>query len=353
MRGRVAVGMFAALALSIAASQRTAASNVPKSGPINRRYRPERSENQTVCQQTAGSSTPVAAATAARNDKPIYSESLRVRVNLVNVPVSVLDGQGRPVTGLVRDDFTLTEDGHPETIRVFQATAARPLSMVLAIDTSVSVRKDLPVAKDAAYELAHSLLGREDHVELLGFAGDVTRVVPFTGNLRALDHGLRGLHGGGPTALYGAIARAANDLEPYSGRKVIVAISDGSNSVAGVDYEQARTAALRAQASIESIILVPIGANAGRDLGGEHALIQLSRDTGGEYFYADSSAPLRDAMMQLSLGLRSEYLLGYYPTQKWDTRTEAGGFRKIRLRLTNPAWDHAYRLQYRTGYYAR
>jgi Ca-activated chloride channel family protein len=292
-------------------------------------------------------------ASAQRGGPPaVPSDSLRVHVNLVNVPVNVVDGQGRPVTGLQRDDFSLTEDGHPETIRLFQATAARPLSMVLAIDTSVSVRTDLPFAKQAADELAHSLLRREDHVELLGFAGDVTQVVLFTGSLRVLDHGLRGLHGDGPTALYAAIVRAANDLKPNSGRKVIVVISDGSNSVAGVDYEQARTAALRAQASIESIILVPIGANAGRDLGGEHALIQLSSDTGGQYFYAVGAAPLQDAMARLSLGLRSEYLLGYYPTQAVATRPEAGGFRKIQLRLTNPALHLVYRLQYRSDYYA-
>ncbi len=277
--------------------------------------------------------------------------SVQVQVNLVNVPVSVVDRQGQPVSGLHRDDFSLTEDSHPETIRVFQATAVHPLSMVLAIDTSVSVRKDLPFAKQAAADLSASLLGRDDRVELLGFAGEVTQVVPFTRNLHELDHGLRTLHGDGPTALYAAIAQAANDLASHFGRKVIVAISDGSNSVAGVDYDRARTAALRAQASIESIILVPIGANAGRDLGGEHALIQLARDTGGEYFYADGADPLQDAMTRLSLGLRSEYLLGYYP--KADATSLAiGGFRRIQLRLTNPALSRAYRLQYRTGYYA-
>ncbi|MHB1794811.1 MAG: VWA domain-containing protein [Acidobacteriaceae bacterium] len=295
----------------------------------------------------------LAANGAASTGHPqVSQESLRVQVNLVNVPVTILDRRGQPVTGLHREDFTLTEDGHPETIRLFQANAVRPLSIVLAIDTSVSVRADLPLAKQAAYEFAHSVLRREDQVELLGFAGEVTEVVPFTGNLRALDHGLRGLHGDGPTALYAAIAQAASDLERHSGRKVIVAISDGSNSVPGVGYEQARAAALRAQASIESIILVPIGANAGRDLGGEHALIQLARDTGGQYFYADGADPLQDAMTRLSLGLRSEYLLGYYPAQKASTGEEADGFRKIQLRLTNPARSHAYRLQYRTGYYA-
>jgi Ca-activated chloride channel family protein len=293
----------------------------------------------TVAAQTAGPAS-------------LSADSVRVQVNLVNVPVSVVDRQGQPVSGLRRDDFSLTEDGHPETIRVFQATSVHPLSMVMAIDTSVSVRKDLPFARQAAADLATSLLGSEDRVELLGFAGDVAQVVPFTGNLRELDHGLRSLHGDGPTALYAAITQAANDLASYSGRKVIVVISDGSNSVDGVDYDQARTAALRAQASIESVILVPIGANAGRDLGGEHALIQLARDTGGQYFYADGADPLQDAMTRLSLGLRSEYLLGYYPTQPATTNTPLRGFRRIQLRLVNPRLDHAYRLRYRTGYYA-
>lgn len=286
----------------------------------------------------------------AQTGKPpsLPRNSVRVQVNLVNVPVSVVDRQGQPVSGLGRGDFSLTEDGHPETIRVFQATAVHPLSMVLAIDTSVSVRKELPFAKQAAADLAAALLGRNDRVELLGFAGEVTQVVPFTGNLHELDHGLRALRGDGPTALYAAVAQAASDLSSHPGRKVIVVISDGSNSVVGVDYDQARMAALRAQASIESVILVPIGANAGRDLGGEHALIQLARDTGGQYFYADGATPIQDAMTRLSLGLRSEYLLGYYPTQG---TTSVGGFRRIQLQLTNPTMGHAYRLQYRTGYY--
>ncbi|HVC91674.1 MAG TPA: VWA domain-containing protein [Acidobacteriaceae bacterium] len=285
---------------------------------------------------------------------PVSSESLRVHVNLVNVPVNVTDGRGRPVAGLGRDDFTLTENGHPETITLCEPNAAQPLSLVFAIDTSVSVRKDLPLARQAAYEFARSLLRPGDRLELLGFAGDVTEVVPFTGNPRSLDRGLRRLQGDGPTALYAAIARGASDLELFTGRKVIVVISDGSNSVAGVDYQQARTAALRAQASIESLILVPIDADAGRDLGGEHALIQLSRDTGGQYFYVDASNPLQGAMAHLSLALRSEYLLGYYPAgAEAGMESQPGGFRRIQVRMTKPALNLVYHLDYRTGYYAQ
>ncbi len=307
-------------------------------------------------------------------------------MNLVNVPVTVTDGKGRPVAGLVRDDFVLSEDGRPESIRLFQANATQPLSIVLAIDTSVSVRRDLPVARQAAYDFAHSLLRPGDQMELIGFAGDVTEVVPFTGSLHRMDRGLRALHGDGPTALYAAIARAAKDLEPLPGRKVIVVISDGSNSMAGTDYEQAGTAALRAQASLESIILVPIDASAaqaslesiilvpidasaGRDLGGEHALIQLSQDTGGQFFYADAANQVQDAMAHLSLALRSEYLLGYYPASTRAGSAQVGsaemgsagvgkdsgmnGFRHIQVRMAKPTLNRVYHLVYRTGYTAQ
>lgn len=284
------------------------------------------------------------------------TQPLQVQVNLVNVPVTVTDADGRPVAGLVREDFALAEDDHPETIRFFQANATQPLSIVVAIDTSASVRADLPLARQAAYDFAQSLLRPGDRLALMGFAADVVEVVPFTGNLRRFGHGLRTLHGGGPTALYAAIVRAAKDLQPLSGRKVVVVVSDGSNSVAGTDYQQARTAALHAQASVESIILVPIDASAGRDLGGEHAMIQLSRDTGGQFFYVDAARQLQDGMAHLSLALRSEYLLGYYPVMakaKAEKNPGPNTFRRIWVSMAGPARDRKYRLVYRTGYYAR
>lgn len=279
-------------------------------------------------------------------------DSLHVHVNLVNVPVTVIGASGAPVRGLRKQDFILTEDGQVQTIRLFEPEASRQLSLVLAIDTSVSVRKDLGLEKQSAYIFIHSLLRPTDKLELLAFAGEVTEAVPFTHNLREIDRGLNRLHGDGPTALYEAIAHGGEDLRPLPGRRVLVVVSDGANSMPGVDFAAARTAALRAQASIESIILVPIAANAGRDLGGEHALIQLSRDTGGQYFYVSSPAQLPDALAHVSQALRSEYLLGYYPASAQAGAPSQHGFRQIQVRMTNPALNEEYRLHYRTGYYA-
>lgn len=275
-------------------------------------------------------------------------DGIRVKVNLVNVFLSVNDASGAPVGGLQKRDFVLSENGHPETIRVFERDSSLPLSIALAIDTSLSVHKDLVLEKQAAHEFVHTLVRPADQLDLLAFAGDVTEYVPFTSDLHRIDRAIDRLNGIGPTALYDAIYLAAQKLETHSGRKVIVVVSDGDNSMPGVDYEAARKAALQSQAMIESIIIVPIAASAGRDTGGEHALIQLSSDTGGKYFYVQQPGELAAAFRKVSEDLRAEYLLGYYPAAiKSDS-----DFRRIHVALTNPGLNAEYSLHYRTGYYA-
>ncbi len=94
-----------------------------------------------------------------------------------------------------------------------------------------------------------------------------------------------------------------------------------------------------------SIIIVPIEASAGRDTGGEHALIQLSEDTGGRYYYASSQSQLDAAFHQISEELRTQYLLAYYPVQKLSD----SDFRRISVTLQGTAIP--VKARYRTGYY--
>src|SRR5438067_3597906 len=75
--------------------------------------------------------------------------TLKVDVKLVNLFVSVLDQHGSPVAGLARDNFQLAEDGHRENIAVFERESELPLSIVLAIDTSLSTRKDIRLELDS------------------------------------------------------------------------------------------------------------------------------------------------------------------------------------------------------------
>jgi Ca-activated chloride channel family protein len=92
---------------------------------------------------------------------------------------------------------------------------------------------------------------------------------------------------------------------------------------------------------------VPIEASAGRDTGGEHALIQISDDTGGKYYYATSLAQLDDAFRKISDELRTQYLLAYYPSQRFSDSE----FRQLRIDLINPPGGGPYQSHYRAGYY--
>jgi Ca-activated chloride channel family protein len=273
---------------------------------------------------------------------------IRVDVRLVNVFVNVADASGSPVGGLTKDNFTLAEDGRPQKIVVFARQAEMPLQIVLAIDTSGTVHKDMSIEEHAAREFIHALLRPVDQLDLMEFASDVREVVPFTNNLRQIDGGLDRLRGGPATALYNTIFLASQSLGGRQGRKVLVLITDGDDTVRGVSYSKALEQALRSEVLVYSIIDVPIAADAGRDTGGEHALITLSQETGGKHYYAES-IHLEKAFQQVSDDLRTQYLLGYYPTRV----AHAPDFRTISVELTGLPASADYSLRHRTGYYTK
>lgn len=278
---------------------------------------------------------------------------IHVNVRLVNVYVNVTDAYGAPVSGLKQSDFVLNEDGKAQKIAYFEQETNVPLSIVLAIDTSGSTRKDLPLEKAAAREFVRSLLRPVDRLDLMDFNSDVREVVPFTSNIRRIDEGLNDLDVGPATALYDAIYLASERLAPENGRKVLVVISDGGNTAANtVDYPQALEAARRGQVMVYSIIDLPIMADAGRDEDGEHAMITMSQETGGQYFYANAG-DLRQAFEKVSEALRTQYLLGYYPS-KGGGALESGDsqYRTISVKVTHPAKVNGpYHVENRTGYY--
>lgn len=272
-----------------------------------------------------------------------------VNVRLVNVFVNVTDPQGAPVGGLNQDAFTVKEDGAPQKIAYFERETNMPLSLVLAIDTSGSVRKDLGIERREAYDFIRALMRPVDRMDLIDFNSDVREVVPFTNDIRRLDYGLANLSTGPATALYDAIYLGSQLLSQRQGRKVLVVISDGGNTVKGVDYDEALQQAVRGEVMVYSLIDLPIMNDAGRDTGGEHALITMSQGTGGKYYYAQYG-DLKSALAQVSEDLRTQYLIGYYPAQR---RTESD-FRRIEVSLKPGSTPHAAEdvLRYRPGYYA-
>lgn len=272
--------------------------------------------------------------------------TLHVDVKLVNVFVNVTDVHGAIVGGLTREDFSITEDNRPQQISVFERQSELPLNLTLAIDASASTFKDRTLEQEAAKRFVHALLRNQDLMSVLEFDTYVTPLAPFSNKIAQIDRGLDRLRGSGGTALYDAVYLGSKGLGPKEGRKVLILVSDGSDTASNSNYDQALEQALRNEVMIYSIIDVPIEASAGRDIGGEHALITLSEQTGGKSFYADDGG-LDKAFRQVSDDLRTQYLLGYYP------RNQEPGRNFHRLSVTVPrAAKDAFNIRYRTGYYA-
>ena len=276
---------------------------------------------------------------------PAQELTLRMDVRLVSVFVNVIDQNGAIVSGLTRENFALAEDGRPQQIAVFEHLSDLPLNLTLAIDTSGSVHKDMAEEADAAKRFAHALLRPQDQMSLLQFATEVRELTPFTNKVSQIDHGLGQLHGDWATSLYDAICLASGRLGGKEGRRVLVLVSDGDDTASNASYGKAVEQALRNEVMIYSIIDVPIEASAGRDLGGEHAMISLAEQTGGKSFYV-SDGGLDKAFTRVSDDLRTQYLLGYYP------KNQEPGRAFHRLQVTIPrAAAGAFSIRHRTGYY--
>lgn len=276
--------------------------------------------------------------------------TITVEVRLVNVFATVTDENGAPISKLEKKDFQVLEDGAVQNIAFFSKESELPLSIVLAIDASLSTKKDLPLELESARRFAHSIVRPVDAMSLYRFAETVDEMAPFTSNLKRIDRALKNVRVGAATAVYDAVFLASEALENRKGRKVLVIITDGGDTISSVSYGEALRQAQESEAVVYSIIVVPIAASAGRNTGGEHALIQLSRDTGGKHFYAVPGPQLEEAFKQISDELRTQYLLAYYPRQ----RPEAADFRRLEVRVAESAQAPAgTKVRHRTGYYFR
>lgn len=271
--------------------------------------------------------------------------AIKVEVRLVTILATVKDAHGALVPSLNKEDFVVTEEGRPQQIRVFDRQAGTPLSVVLMVDASLSTAKDLRFEQDSAARFLRSLLRTQDRMALYSFTHDVTQVCEFTSDVARLDKALHGIHADGGTSLYDAIFLASEQLKNHSGRHVIILITDGGDTTSTVDFHQALRKAQEADAVIYSVIIVPIPGEAGRNIGGEHALINLSDGTGGRAFQPHAAVDLDPVFKDLEAELRTQYVLGFYP----QPAKNAKPYRSLEVRTTNPSFT----VQARKGYYAR
>jgi Ca-activated chloride channel family protein len=274
--------------------------------------------------------------------------TFRVNVRLVNVFTTVTDSRGAPVADLTKDDFQLLEDGVPQTIKVFEKESAIPLSIALAIDTSPSTLRDFKLEVSSARRFVHSILRSEDRLSVFEVTETILQKTGFTSDVKRIERGIDDLHTGPGTSIYDAIFLCSESLLDRDGRKVLVLITDGGDTTSKADYNGALRRAQQAEAIVYSIIVVPIEADAGRNLGGEHALIQISRDTGGKYYYAEGQQQLDEAFRKISDELRTQYLIAFYPNR----RLSDSPFRRIQVELSKKDPEgRPYQVRHRAGYY--
>jgi len=286
----------------------------------------------------------LAAPIALEAQEPVAT--FHVKVPLVNIFVNVTDRNGAIVGGLTRDDFAVYEDGRPQTISIFDRESAMPLNLVLAIDTSGSVHKDISDEVAAAKRFVHDILRPQDQMSVIQFATTVQVLSSFTNKVAVIDRSLDRLRPDWSSAVYEAICQGSESLGGKDGRKVLVIVSDGDDTAKTSTYPQALEAALRNEVIIYPLIDVPIEASAGRDTGGEHALIQLAEDTGGKHFYVEDGG-LDKAFAQVSDDLRTQYVLGYYPKNQEPGKN----FHRIVVTIPRAAQDE-FNVRNKAGYYA-
>jgi len=292
---------------------------------------------------------------------PPPAAQLKVSVNVVDI-YAVVHDKKRLVPDLTQGDFAVTEDNIPQTIKYFSKQTDTPLTLVLAVDTSPSQGRVLPGEQAASKLFASEVLRPKDAFAVIHFDVDVELLQDFTSDLgyldRAIDETQINGGGGGPmpgtfpttggaTHLYDAVYLASHDmLSNESGRKVIILVTDGEDEGSKLTVNQGLDAAQKADVIIYSILLADRGfyMRGGLGYGGEGVLNKLSSETGGRVIRASNSRDTSAAFEEIAKELRTQYLLGYTPSNK----NSDGSFRHIKVHMT----QGNYSVQARRGYYA-
>jgi len=274
-----------------------------------------------------------------------------VAVRLVLLPASVEDRRGRIVTGLTAQDFQLTDERQPQTIKYFSVENDEPVTIAFVLDVSGSMRQSgkLDAAKEAIRFFVEQLRP-QDRFALICFADDqVSWVTEFTSERERFIERLMVQEGYGQTALNDAVAAIPKLVdERASGRKAIVLITDGVDNASKLTVEQAVVTARKVEVPIFTVGFSTLpweDRKTVEDLGFNMALLQLFADeTGGALFVVQDPDEMKEAVARISTDLRHQYLIGYSPgLERWD-----GRFRSVQLQAKNGR----FLVRTRKGYYA-
>lgn len=307
---------------------------------------------------------PVVAAIAASLALPAVPQEpeqgpvLKKTVNLVNLFATVRDKNKRIVGDLKQEDFKVYEDNQEQKLAFFSKEVTMPITLGLLIDTSGSEQYRLGAEQEAASRFMERVMRKGDEAMVISFDLDVDLLADFTDDRAQVERAIHKARigavsggvvtpgpiptssGSGGTHFYDAIFLACNDkLVTEAGRKALVIITDAQDEGSKLRLEEAIEAAQRTDTVVHVLLVHDPGYGWRPDVAKK-----LSDETGGRTIEVSSQKKLSEAFDQISDELRSQYTLGYYPTNT----AKDGRFRKVRVETTNKD----FKILTRKGYYA-
>ena len=305
----------------------------PPTGPIADPNRP-------------GTSVLPAKTTKSATDEVDPNDVVRISSNLVPIPASVVDKRGNAVVNLKLDDFELRVDGEPRPLSDLTRSETS-VRLAMLFDNSGSLDAAREFEKQAAIRFFRKVLRAKDEAAIYSIETDSYLAQPLTKDIFRLEQTIAmfGKPEGG-TSLFDAIVGAASYLRPYSGRKVLVIVSDGietTSRLSDFDLVVQHVLADDCQVYVVQTGLYD-GANL-RALAAERRMEQLSGQTGGAVYLPKTTDQLEVAFNQIAADLAQQYVLSYYPSAEHRD----GRLHNLELRIKS---RNDVRVRSRKGYYA-
>jgi Ca-activated chloride channel family protein len=272
------------------------------------------------------------------------NDVVRVESNLVIIPASVVDSRGRAITDLKVEDFELRVDGDVKTIGDVSRSET-PVHVALLFDNSASLSAARELEKQAAVRFFRSVVRPIDRAAVYSISTTPTLAQGLTNDVPRLVRTIERFgKPDGATALFDAVAQAADYMRPLAGRKVLVLVSDGTDTVSDASFEEAVNRALRAECQVYVVQTRQVEDPNLHDPVSEQRMYKITEQTGGAVYVPHSVEELDAVFTQISLDLSQQYLLSYYPQ---DERKDKF-FRFISLRVKARA---NLRVRARKGFY--
>ena len=340
------LALGAALAILAVLSIVCAASTIPAAETV---FAPQdRSDRPPWAQKPKSDSADAKSAPATDDSQDSASQGarIRVRVNLVNVLVSVLDEHNRPAIDVPRDSFHIFEEGVEQKIEVFEPETSQPLDIALVLNAAVSMQLEMSTERAAASGFIRKVLRPVDRVAVFSMDENVDQMTPFSNRAEELQDAVRKVTTTWGISLLDAVYLTSQALERQGSerRKVIVLLTDARDASSRIDFDSARREAVRSGSLLYTIVVRPVKNESGRNTAGEHAIQTITDTMGGAMFFPDQIRELDGIFEKIDRELRTQYRLGYYP----NPRGPANTYRSIEVKVAGN-YQVRHRKSYLTG----